>query len=309
MKAKKGDGTARDMRDAAAVARAYQTAGRPMGLSGRGLLAVKGGSATTTEAYRGTVRGWITWAKDHGRGLGAEALAEYVTILRKEGATASKYNMALYAGKAALLQAAQRAGMPARELALLKGILDSIKGAKQPAPDVQVITPEERKRLLEALPLRVRLVARFLYATGARVSEALAVRCDQVMIDGERAKVRLIKTKGDKDRYVRIPKALLKDIEAEYAGPDRVYLFESRYGQPFTRQYVTREIARAGKRELGRRVGAHVLRHSRATDLYERTRRIKAISELLGHSSVSTTSTYYVRDSFSDDELFNGEDI
>jgi integrase len=50
-----------------------------------------------------------------------------------------------------------------------------------------------------------------------------------------------------------------------------------------------------------------VLRHSRATDLYERTRRIKAVSELLGHASVSTTSTYYVRDSFSDDELFNGE--
>ena len=36
-------------------------------------------------------------------------------------------------------------------------------------------------------------------------------------------------------------------------------------------------------------------------------RRIKAVSALLGHSSVSTTSTYYVRDTFSDDELFNEE--
>jgi integrase len=135
----------------------------------------------------------------------------------------------------------------------------------------------------------------------------LAVRRDQVKSDGERARVHLVKTKGDKDRYVRIPRALLEDIEAEYAGPDRVYLFESRYGQPFRRQYVTREIARAGNRELGRRIKAHVLRHSRPTDLYERTRRIKAVSELLGRSSVSTTSTYYVRDSFSDDELFNGE--
>ena len=207
---------------------------------------------------------------------------------------------------AAVGGAFQAAGEPS---GLSAKALLAVKGAKLPGPDVQVVTPEERRRLLEALPLRVRLVARFLYTTGARVSEALAVRRDQVAIDGERAKVHLVKTKGDKDRYVRIPNALLKEIEAEYAGPERVYLFESRHGQPFTRQYVTREIARAGKRELGRRVGAHVLRHSRATDLYERTRRIKAVSELLGHSSVSTTSTYYVRDSFSDDELFNGETL
>lgn len=81
--------------------------------------------------------------------------------------------------------------------------------AKLPGPDVQVVTPEERRRLLEALPQRVCLVARFLYATGARVSEALEVRRDQVTIDGERARVRLVKTKGDKDRYVRIPQLLL----------------------------------------------------------------------------------------------------
>ncbi len=307
MKPKKGDGTTRDMRDAAAVMRTYQTTGRPSGLSARALLAVKGGSATTTEAYRGTVRGWIAWAKDHGLGIGSEALAGYVADLREEGAGTGKINMALYAGKAALLQAAHRAGMSARELALLKGALDSLKGTRQSEPDVQVVTPEERRRLIEALPLRVRLVTRFLYATGARVSEALAVRRNHVAIDGERARVRLVKTKGDVERTVRIPRALLEEIDAEYGKPGRIHLFESRYGQPFTRQYITREIARAGRRELGRRIGAHVLRHSRATDLYQSTRRIKAVSALLGHSGVDTTARYYVRDTFSDDELFNGE--
>lgn len=211
----------------------------------KALLAVEGASPGTTEVYRGAVRAFVTWAKEQGRGLGAEALAEYVITLRQDGAGASNYNMALYTGKAALLQAAQRAGMPARELALLKGALDSVKGAKLPGPDVQVVSPEERRRPLEALPLRVLLVARFLYATGARVSEALAVRRDQVAIDGERARVRLVKTKADKDRYVRIPRALLEDIEAQYAGPGRVYLFEIRHGQPFTRQYISRELARA----------------------------------------------------------------
>ena len=78
--------------------------------------------------------------------------------------------MALYAGKAALIQATARAGMTAREQAVLKTALDSQQGAKRPEPEVRVVTPVERRLLLEALPLRVRLVARALYATGARVS-------------------------------------------------------------------------------------------------------------------------------------------
>ena len=108
-------------------------------------------------------------------------------------------------------------------------------------------------------------------------------------------------------RQVRIPAALLKEIDAEYQGDARVHLFESKHGQPFTRQYITREIGRAARRVLGRSVSAHQLRHSRATDLYQSTRRLKAVSALLGHSGVDTTARYYVRDDFSDAELFNDE--
>jgi len=133
------------------------------------------------------------------------------------------------------------------------------------------------------------------------------VRRDQVSLDGERARVRLVWTKGDVERQVRIPARLLAEIGAEYEAPGRVFLFESRQGQPFSRQYVSRELAQASKRVLGRRVTAHVLRHSRATDLYQHTRRIKSVSALLGHSGVDTTARYYVRDDFSDAELFNGE--
>jgi hypothetical protein len=86
---------------------------RPEGLSTRVLLAVRGGSPGSTEAYRGAVQAFIAWANDCGRGLGAEALAEYVTTLPEDGVGAGKLNMALYASKKELLQAAQRAGMAA----------------------------------------------------------------------------------------------------------------------------------------------------------------------------------------------------
>jgi hypothetical protein len=147
MNAKKGRGAARAVR-----------AARPSGLSAWALLAVKGGSPGTTEAYRGAVRAFVAWAKDRTRGLGAEALAECVADLREQGSGARKLNRVVYGVKEALLQAALRAGMSARELALLKGALDPPKGAKRFEPDVQVVTPEERRLLLEALPLRVRLV-------------------------------------------------------------------------------------------------------------------------------------------------------
>ncbi len=88
--------------------------------------------------------------------------------------------------------------------------------------------------------------------------------------------------------------------------PEGTYLFESRQGQHFHREYISREIARAARRVLGRSVSAHVLRHSRATDLLAATKRIKAVSRLLGHSDEATTLRYYVRDAFSDEDLFGG---
>ena len=66
------------------------------------------------------------------------------------------------------------------------------------------------------------------------------------------------------------------------------------------------KLARAALRVLGRSVSAHVLRHSRATDLLATTHRIKAVSRLLGHSDEAVTLRYYVKDSFTDEELFSG---
>ena len=191
---------------------------------------------------------------------------------------------------------------------MLKGVLDSIPRAKMNPPEIRVVSPEERVRLISALPLRVRLIARFLYATAARVSEALEVRLSDTKQDGNRVLLRF-HGKGNKERWVRIPVSLLEEIESEYGKKGREYLFESLPGGPFSRQYVTREISKAARRVLNRRISAHNLRHSRATDLFEKTRRLKGVSEMLGHSSISITARFYVRDSLTDDELFEGEQL
>ena len=232
-------------------------AGLP-GIPASELLKVRARGSLSTDAYRRAVRAFLAWAGP--RALTAELFAAYIESSRQAGASASKLNRDLYGGKAAILQAAQRQGMSSRELAMLKIALDSIPGAKTNAPEIRVVSPEERARLIAALPLRVRLIARFLYATAARVTEALKVRLTDLKEDGERVLLRF-HGKGRKERWVRIPVSLLEEIEGEYGKKERAYLFESRYGSPFSRQYVTREIARAARRVLNRRITAHVLRH------------------------------------------------
>ena len=107
----------------------------------------------------------------------------------------------------------------------------------------------------------------------------------------------------------RISERLVRDIEVGFgARGERDYLFETRFRNRFTWQYVSREIERR-ERVLGETITAHDLRYSRGTDLYARTWDLKGIAEFLGHADTSTTAQYYVRSSLSDGDLFGSEDI
>ncbi|MGA2614968.1 MAG: tyrosine-type recombinase/integrase [Spirochaetia bacterium] len=266
---------------------------------GAALVKVKGRGERTTEAYRGAVKAFTC----SGYPITPAGFAEYVEGLRRNRAAAG-VNLVIAAGKAAFAQAAFRMGMPEREAAILRGALADIHGTKLAPPEVRVLSPEEREILFHALPARIRIIAEVLYMTGARISEILMVRSDAVKVDGEHVSLRLY-GKGRKERMVGIPLRLYRRIRGTFQpGP---YLFTTDRGHHYTRQYVTREIDRAARRALGKGSSAHVLRHSRATDLVRDTGRIKAVSRLLGHSDEATTLRYYVKDSFSDEELFEEE--
>ncbi len=267
------------------------------GLAAALLHKVKGTGELTTAAYRTALRAFL----DSGQRATVEGFAQYINQLRRSRSAAT-VNQALAAGRKAFLQAAERLGLPTKEISLIRGALGEILAVKKGPPDVSVVSPEERLTLLAALSLRVRLIAETLYVTGARVSEVLTVRRDQIKTNGS-AELRLY-GKGGKERTARIPAELYKRILQVF--PKGTYLFESSHKKHFRRKYISREIARAAQRVLGRSVSAHVLRHSRATDLLASTKRIKAVSRLLGHSDEATTLRYYVRDTFSDEDLFGG---
>ena len=178
---------------------------RPSSDLAEALLKVKGTGELTTAAYQTALKAFLASAHP----VTVEGFASYIHGLRRTRSAAT-VNQALAAGRKAFLQAAERLGLPAKEISLIRGALGEIPAVKKAPPEVTVVSPEERIKLLEALPLRVRLVAETLYVTGARVSEILGTRRDQVRINGT-VELRLY-GKGGKERSSRIPAELYRRI-------------------------------------------------------------------------------------------------
>jgi site-specific recombinase XerC len=69
------------------------------------------------------------------------------------------------------------------------------------------------------------------------------------------------------------------------------------------------QIAKLGQRRLNRRISAHTFWHSLATRKIKETRKIQAVSEYLGHSSVATTLSLYCHDELSVEDLSSETDM
>jgi len=124
----------------------------------------------------------------------------------------------------------------------------------------------------------------FLYATGARVSEAIDVKKSD--INGEWLKIR--NAKGDKQRVVPIAPMALNAIE-EYLNKREKksdFIWINYKGERLSRV----SAFKITKKYLG--VSPHVLRHSFATSLVLGGADLRVVQELLGHSSIITTQIY-----------------
>lgn len=124
----------------------------------------------------------------------------------------------------------------------------------------------------------------FLYATGARISECLALQRED--IEGEWLHIR--HAKGEKERIVPIAAVAKKAIDA--------YLNEARNEKPFVWQnYKGERLSRIFAYKITQKylgVSPHVLRHSYATSLIAGGADLRVVQELLGHASLLTTQIY-----------------
>src|SRR5581483_1411402 len=140
--------------------------------------------------------------------------------------------------------------------------------------------------------------ARVRYATGARVSEVVAVRLQDVLYEDGLAR---LFGKGAKERLVPVGRRALGAV-ALYArevrpaldrGRGRGILFLNARGAPLSRVGVWTILRRTARRAgLAKRVSPHTLRHTFATHLLEGGADLRAVQEMLGHADLSTTQLY-----------------
>lgn len=267
------------------------------------LAKVEGKSPRTTEAYGRAVQDFVAYCAAKKKPVAVDSVAGFLKSLK--GKSASFQNVRLFALKKAFKQAAERLQLGAGRAAVVAHALNGHHSVKVAEPDVEVLTTAELEILWLGLPLRVRLMGEFMYQTGCRVSELCQVRQDQVKVNG-RVEV-LLHGKGNRQRVRKITLELFNRIKKTFGEGE--YLFTTKAGQPFSRTYISREISRASWRLFKKPFGSHVLRHSRATHLYQKTGRLKAVSNFLGHSSVDVTAKYYVQDRLKDEDLFTEKDL
>ena len=166
-----------------------------------------------------------------------------------------------------------------------------------------VLTVAEVEKLLEPaseepLAMRDRALLEFAYATGARVSEVVGVKLQDLVYDE-----RLVRVfgKGAKERIVPIGRRALGAV-ALYArevrpsldrGKGKGVLFLNARGTPLSRVGAWGIIKQAARRAgLTKRVTPHTLRHTFATHLLEGGADLRAVQEMLGHADLSTTQLY-----------------
>ncbi|MGN7223755.1 site-specific tyrosine recombinase XerD [Curtobacterium flaccumfaciens] len=189
----------------------------------------------------------------------------------------------------------------------------AVRPPKAPMRLPKAIPVEDMERLLGAVSvdaddpvqLRDKALLELLYATGARISEAVGLSVDDVTTlsdaDGELSVVK-VTGKGNKQRIVPLGSFARAAIDAYLVrarpvfaarGPSTPALFLGARGARLSRQSAWLVIqAAAAAADLEAHVSPHTFRHSFATHLLEGGADVRVVQELLGHASVATTQIY-----------------
>lgn len=174
---------------------------------------------------------------------------------------------------------------------------------KRKLPDVLHV--DEINKLMSVIDhskpegIRNRAIVETLYGCGLRVSECIELKISNLYFDVEFLKV---VGKGNKERLVPVGSSAIKHInyyresvrnnlKIQYGHDD--FLFLNRNGHQLTRVYVFMMIkSLAEKTGLKKSISPHTFRHSFATHLIEGGADLRAVQEMLGHESITTTEIY-----------------
>lgn len=169
----------------------------------------------------------------------------------------------------------------------------------------EVLSVEEIDRMIAAIDLstpegiRNRAIIETMYGCGLRVSELVNLEISKVYLQEQYL---LVDGKGNKQRIVPMSEVAVERIleymregrsKIEVKPGEENILFLNRRGSRLTRQMIFTIIRRlALQADIRKTISPHTLRHSFATHLLEGGANLRAIQQMLGHESISTTEIY-----------------
>ena len=260
----------------------------------------RGAAERTRRAYATDLRQFAVWAsaaRITPRDAGPRELRRYAATLSERRVAPSTVARKLAALRA-LFRALREHGVVTQNPAEL------VASPRRPRHLPRVLRPDELASLLDRIPagtpleLRDRALLEVAYGCGLRAEELVRLDTTSVHFDAEELRV---EGKGGKTRIVPAGEPALQALtrylergrRALTADPAETALFLSKSGRRLSTSDVRRRLAvwaRAAALQGG--VSPHALRHSFATHLLDGGADLRAIQELLGHSSISTTQIY-----------------
>lgn len=264
------------------------------------LILERGLSDNTREGYKADVGKLVSFLNSAGirlRDVTDGTLQEFLASLHDVG-IAPRSQARILSGLKSLFRYLKMEGYIDTNPTLL---IDGPKIGRQ-LPDV--LSVDEIDRMIDAIDMgkpegqRNRAIMETLYGCGLRVSELVNLGIDKVFM---RERYVLVNGKGDKERIVPMSEVAAIEI-ARYMeqrelmdvkpGEENV-LFLNRRGHRLTRVmvfYIVKSLA--GLAGVRKRISPHTLRHSFASHLLEGGANLRAIQQMLGHESISTTEIY-----------------
>jgi len=270
------------------------------------MVAEKGRSANTISAYRRDLRGYCEWLSTQGvtvLDVTHQQLVDFVGVRRSSGAATSSIARQLAAVRMLhryLSIEGERRDDPAADL---EGVRVP-SGIPKPLTEAQVTSLLDAVVVTEPIHRRDLALIELLYATGARISEAVGLSIGEVDLD---ARLVRLYGKGAKERIVPFGSTAAAALEDWFSPSGRARIVPDRWrsrddaeavflntrGGRLSRQAAWQLIKKYGSRAgIGDELSPHVLRHSCATHLLDHGADLRVVQEMLGHASISTTQIY-----------------
>jgi len=218
----------------------------------------------------------------------------YVALLHAKGLAPRSLALTLSAWRGWFRWLARHKGWPANPVL-------GIRAPKAARPLPKALSVEATQRLLDSpeekgnAHIRDAAMFELLYSSGLRVGELVALNVSDDPAQGEVT----VTGKGSKTRTVPVgakARAALTAwtrVRAQLAAPGEKALFVGARGRRIAPGTVASRLgAWARRRGLNEHVHPHMLRHSFATHVLQSSQDLRAVQELLGHASISTTQVY-----------------